>query len=62
MPLALTRIVVALEPSSPFLGGKALERRRGRPYRARLGANECLFGMPPAATRVLPSAGAEVRF
>ena len=61
MPLALTRIVAA-RAVVPFLGGKALERRRGRPYRARLGANECLFGMPPAATRVLPSAGAEVRF
>lgn len=43
--------VATLQGGSPFLGGKALERRRGRPFRARLGANECLFGVSPAARR-----------
>ena len=56
MHAKLTRTVAALDTTSPFLGGKALERRRGRPYRARLGANECLFGISPAAKRILMSA------
>jgi histidinol-phosphate aminotransferase len=46
-PLPLTRIVASLDTRSAFLGGKALERLRGRPFRARLGANESLFGVSP---------------
>lgn len=57
-----TRILAALEAMTPFLGGKALERRRGRPYRARLGANECLFGPSPAALRVLGASSGEIGY
>jgi histidinol-phosphate aminotransferase len=60
MAFAFNPVVAALDTHSPFLGGKALERRRGRPYRARLGANESLFGVPPAALRILVSRGAEL--
>src|SRR6266404_8937668 len=62
MLFALTRVVASLDTSSPFLGGKALERHRGRPYRARLGANESLFGVPPAAMRVMASLGSKLCF
>jgi histidinol-phosphate aminotransferase len=62
MPVAFTGIVAGLSTSSPFIGGKVLERRRGRPYRARLGANESLFGVPPAALRVMASLGPELCF
>lgn len=33
----------------PFVGPEALERQRGRPFRARLGANESSFGPSPKA-------------
>lgn len=47
---------------APFVGPKELERRRGRPYKARLGANECLFGVSPLAMRVMAESGREVAF
>src|SRR4051794_13146654 len=56
MSVALTQILAAIDTSSPFLGATELERRRGRPYRARLGANENLFGTSQAALRVLAEA------
>jgi histidinol-phosphate aminotransferase len=62
MTVAPTRIVAELEAMTPFLGGKALERRRGRPYRARLGANECLFGASPAALRAMAANSAEIGY
>lgn len=44
-----TRVLAELDIQPPFVGPKELERRRGKPYKARLGANECLFGVSPAA-------------
>lgn len=44
-----TRVLAELDIRPPFVGPKELERRRGKPYKARLGANECLFGVSPAA-------------
>lgn len=43
-----TQVLAQLDIRPPFVGPKELERRRGRPYKARLGANECLFGVSPA--------------
>ena len=60
MPFAGTRVLAALTISQPFPGPKELERRRGRPYKARLGANECLFGVSPAAISVLAERGHEL--
>ena len=40
----LTAIVESLPAFVPFVGPEALERARGRPFRARLGANESVFG------------------
>ncbi|MDQ3802666.1 MAG: aminotransferase class I/II-fold pyridoxal phosphate-dependent enzyme [Acidobacteriota bacterium] len=54
-----TRVLAGLDIIPPFLGPKEIERRRGRPYKARLGLNECLFGFPPAALKVLVEHGHE---
>src|SRR5215213_10941026 len=59
MPPPYTRVLAGLDISPPFVGPKELERRRGRPFKARLGANECLFGVSPAALRVLAERGHE---
>ena len=40
----LTPLVHALPPTVPFVGPEAQERGRGRPFRARIGANESSFG------------------
>ena len=44
---------------APFVGPREIERRRGRAYKARLGANECLFGVSPAALRVAAARAAQ---
>lgn len=40
---------------TPFIGPETLERRRGRPFRYRLGANESNFGLSPKALAALKS-------
>ncbi len=54
----LTSIVSALPALVPFVGPEAQERVRGRPFRARLGANESLFGPSPKAIRAMKDAAA----
>ena len=44
---ALTPLVAALPSTVPFVGPEAQERERGRPFRARIGANESSFGPAP---------------
>ncbi|HBY93323.1 MAG TPA: pyridoxal phosphate-dependent aminotransferase [Chloroflexi bacterium] len=44
-----TRLVESLPASVPFVGPEEQERTRGAPFRARLGANESLFGPSLAA-------------
>jgi histidinol-phosphate aminotransferase len=46
----------ALPSSVPFTGPEALERRTGVPFRARLGANESLFGTSPKAVSAMQEA------
>ncbi len=55
----LTDIVRNLPALVPFVGPEAQERARGRPFRARLGANESLFGPSPKAIRAMEQAAAE---
>ena len=55
----LTRIVRALPKLVPFVGPEAQERARGRPFAARLGANESLFGPSPNAVRAMERAASE---
>lgn len=51
-----TPLVAALPATVPFVGPEALERRLGRPFAARLGANESVFGPSPAAVAVMAAA------
>ncbi|RVC58519.1 aminotransferase class I/II-fold pyridoxal phosphate-dependent enzyme, partial [Mesorhizobium sp. M4B.F.Ca.ET.088.02.2.1] len=43
----LTPLIAALPSTVPFVGPEAQERDRGRPFRARIGANESSFGPSP---------------
>ncbi len=56
----LTPLVASLPATVPFVGPEAQERGRGRPFRARLGANESLFGPSPAAVAAMAAAASEV--
>lgn len=42
--MLLTQLAAALPSTVPFVGPETQERNRGRPFTARLGANESLFG------------------
>lgn len=44
-----TRLVAGLEAGNPFTGPETLERRAGRRFRVRAGANESAFGISPRA-------------
>ena len=48
-----SRIVAELPATVPFVGPETLERRRGTPFRARIGANESAFGISPAAAEAI---------
>ncbi len=52
----LTALVESLPEFVPFVGPEALERARGRPFRARLGANESVFGPSPKAVAAMQDA------
>ncbi|HEY8246189.1 MAG TPA: pyridoxal phosphate-dependent aminotransferase [Hyphomicrobium sp.] len=51
-----TALVDSLPGFVPFIGPEAQERARGRPFRARLGANESLFGPSPKALAAMRAA------
>lgn len=55
----LTRHAAALPSTVPFTGPEALERRTGIAFRARLGANESLFGPSPKAVAAMQMAAAD---
>lgn len=54
-----TPTIEALPHLVPFVGPEAMERARGRPFRARLGANESIFGCSPQAVAVMRQAAEE---
>ena len=54
-----TPVIEALPHLVPFVGPEALERARGKPFRARLGANESIFGPSPSAVAVMEKAAGE---
>lgn len=53
MTAKLTDIVAGLPASTPFVGPETLERRMGRPFSVRLGANEQRFGPSPMAVAAM---------
>ena len=53
MSAPLTPLAASLPASVPFVGPEEQERRRGRPFRARIGANESVFGPSPAAVEAM---------
>jgi histidinol-phosphate aminotransferase len=57
--IALARLPAALPDTVPFVGPEALERRLGRTFRARLGANESGFGPSPRAVAAMAEAARE---
>ena len=56
----LTPLAASLPATVPFVGPETQERALGRPFRARLGANESLFGPSPRAVEAMARAAAEV--
>lgn len=54
-----TPLVDSLPSTVPFVGPETQERRRGRPFKARIGANENGFGPSPAAVAAMAAAAGE---
>lgn len=55
-----TSIIQQLPETVPFVGPEAQERARGKPFRARIGANESVFGPSPKAVSAMVAAAHEV--
>ncbi len=53
MAPTFSKILTSVPAMTPFVGPEALERRRGRDFRLRLGANESAFGISPKAKAAL---------
>lgn len=56
----LTPLAASLPSTVPFVGPETQERALGRPFEARLGANESLFGPSPRAIAAMAAAAADV--
>lgn len=56
----LTPLAASLPATVPFVGPEAQERLRGRPFNARLGANESVFGPSPKAVAAMATAASDV--
>lgn len=54
-----TGLVAGLPATIPFIGPERQERARGRPFRARIGANENAFGPSPRAVAAMAEAAAQ---
>ena len=59
-PPRLTPLAASLPSTVPFVGPETQERERGAPFRARLGANESVFGPSPEAVEAMCAAAAEI--
>ena len=55
-----TKIVQGLPATVPFVGPETQERARGRPFAARLGANESVFGPSPKAIAAMEAAASDI--
>jgi histidinol-phosphate aminotransferase len=56
----LTPVVDALPATVPFVGPEAQQRASGRPFRARIGANESSFGPSPRVIETMARAAADM--
>ncbi|MEO8242340.1 MAG: pyridoxal phosphate-dependent aminotransferase [bacterium] len=56
----LTELAASLPATVPFVGPETQERAKGRAFKARLGANESLFGPSPRAIQAMKAAASEV--
>jgi len=56
----LTPLAQSLPATVPFVGPEAQERARGKPFRARIGANESGFGPAPSVQAAIAQAAADV--
>ena len=54
-----TKIIEELPSSVPFIGPEAQERARGAPFRARIGANESVYGPSPKVIEAVQAATQE---
>ncbi len=57
--MRLTPLAASLPATVPFVGPEAQERAMGRPFVARIGANESVFGPSPRAVAAMADAAAE---
>lgn len=55
----LTALATTLPSMVPFVGPEEQERKAGKPFRARLGANESVFGPSPKAIAAMKTEAAE---
>ena len=58
--LRLTPLAASLPDTVPFVGPETQERQRGRPFKARIGANESAFGPSPKAVAAMAAAASDV--
>ena len=58
--LRYTPLVASLPASVPFVGPETQERARRRPFAARIGANESVFGPSPRAVAAIRAEAAEI--
>ena len=56
----LAPIIADLPATVPFVGPEIIERRTGKPFRARLGANESAFGPSPKVIEAIAGAAGTV--
>ena len=55
-----TPLAQSLPATVPFVGPETQERQRGAPFKARLGANESVFGPSPRAIQAMRQAAGEI--
>jgi histidinol-phosphate aminotransferase len=60
MSIRPTSLVASLPSTIPFVGPEAQERARGQAFRARIGANESVFGPSPHAIAAMQAAANSV--
>ena len=60
--LPYSKILSGVPAMTPFVGPEAIERRRGRTFRLRLGANESSFGLSPKVKSAVVTAAESVNW